>query len=126
MRHILLTIALLGVGTAALAECPSTTPDASRFPTIDGDQRVSAAWLNDTLSGNRLVLSEGTEVYNSDGSYSYLIDGDTYNAPSYRFYDNGLRCTDYPSPRFDLYVVNNGSLVLINGQGGRYVGELRD
>jgi hypothetical protein len=70
MRHIFLTTALLGIGTAALAECPPTAPNASNVSTIDGDQRVNATWLNDTLSGNRLVSAGGTEVYNSDGSYS--------------------------------------------------------
>ena len=126
MRLIFLMFALLGTSSAALADCPSSTPDVSRFPTVEGDQRVNANWLQKTLKGKRLVFSDGTEQYNADGSYLYTSGNNSWRAPSYRFYDNGFRCIDYPSPRFDYYVVNNGKIVLINGQGNRFVGSLRN
>ncbi len=126
MRNLILPFVIAAVtGGAAWAACPATAPDPARFATQPGDQKVNAAWLQQTLAGNKLAFpAGGTEIYHADGRYSYQQDGQTFDAPSYRFYDSGMRCIDYPSPRFDLYVVHDKTLVLINGQGGRFGGKL--
>jgi hypothetical protein len=105
------------------ANCPSSPP-FSPSGLAAGDQRVNAAWLEQNLAGKRLVFDDGTEVYNADGSYSYRAGNQSWDAPSYVFYENGVRCIGYGTPRFDYYVVNNGQLVLVNAQGQRFVGRL--
>jgi len=113
------------VATTVSAECPAKTPSNKRINIQQGDERVNAAWLNKHLSGQRVSFEQvGTEYYQANGSYAWKQGSQKWEAPSYRFYDNGFRCIDYPSPRFDLYVVNNGKLVLIDGTGGRYIGEI--
>ncbi|MBB97504.1 MAG: hypothetical protein CML68_23255 [Rhodobacteraceae bacterium] len=115
---------MLSFGSAALAACPDAPPSKARFNVESGDQGVTAAWLEKTLSGKKVRFDEGTEHYKSGGAYSYKSGNQTWDAPGYRFYDNGMRCIDYPSPRFDLYVVRDKQLVLINGNGGRFVGKI--
>ena len=126
MRYILLFFAIVGTSSASLAACPSSTPDVSRFNTIDGDQRVNASWLEKPLVGKQLAFTAGTEHYNTDGTYQFKKGKKTLGeAPSYRFYDNGFRCIDYPSPWFDLYVVNAGKLVFLHGSN-RSIGRLQN
>lgn len=124
MKSFLSTLALIAIGSAASADCPSQPPQGLSVNLQTGDQQVNAAWLQDNLAGRRLVFADGTENYDSDGSYSYTIGGQTYRADSYRFYDNGYRCIDYSNARFDYYVVNNGQLVLVNSDGERFTGRL--
>ena len=121
------TLVIAGVlfGSAAQADCPKKSPSIEgRVSFQNGDKRVNAAWLNKTLVGKRVKFDDGTELYANDGSYSYKAGSQTWKAPSYKFYDNGLRCIDYPQPRFDMYVVNDGKLVLINANGNRFVGKV--
>ena len=98
---------------------------------LPGDQKLNAAWLQKTLTGMKLRLSsakgrhEGTEDYRSNGAYRWVDrNGRKFDAPAYRFYDNGIRCIGYAVPRFDYYVVNDGRIVLINSAGERYTGRL--
>lgn len=87
---------------------------------------MNAAWLQKNLAGRKVVYpGNEVETYSSDGSYSYKANGQTWTANDFRFYDNGMRCIGYSNPRFDLYVVNNGQLVLVNAQKQRYVGQIR-
>lgn len=109
----------------AWASCPASPPLAPAG-LADGDQRVDAAWLEQNLAGKSLVFDEGAESFNPDGSYSYSAGGQQWDAPSYVFYDNGVRCIAYSPPRFDYYVVNAGQIVLVNAQGQRFIGRVTD
>lgn len=127
MKTLSAILAISASATAAQADCPSTPPDASKFPTSAEDQEVDARWLEKNLAGRKIIYDGGdTEHYKPDGSYSFRSNGRSYQAPGYRFYENGIRCIDYQSPRFDYYVVNNKRLIVINQQGGRFVGRLRE
>jgi hypothetical protein len=120
-------VLLLFVGAASdvSADCPAKPPSDRDVAVADGDQKVDAGFLEKTLVGKRVRYSDGTESYDESGSYSYKIGNQTWDAPSFRFYDNGFRCIDYPNgPRFDYYVVNDGKLVLINGAGERFSGKV--
>lgn len=108
----------------AFAACPSRSPSVSSVTLQADDQRVNKAWLEKTLAGKRVKFAEGTEIYNADGSYTYKVTDGSFSAPEYRFYDSGFRCIGYSDPRFDFYVVNNGKLYLINGNGGRFQGRI--
>jgi hypothetical protein len=126
MKTAILALCLVvGVVSQATANCPSKPPSDRDVALADGDQKVNAGFLEKTLVGKRVRYSDGTETYDESGSYSYKIGNQTWDAPKYRFYDNGFRCIDYPNgPRFDYYVVNDGKLVLINGAGERFQGNV--
>lgn len=118
-------LALIGMAFQAFADCPVKAPSDRSIAMVDGDQKVNAAFLEKTLVGKRVTFSDGTETYGKNGAYRYKMGSQTYDAPSYRFYDNGFRCIDYPDgPRFDYYVVNGEKLVLINGSGQRFAGKV--
>ncbi|MEV8465859.1 hypothetical protein AB0T83_03575 [Fluviibacterium sp. DFM31] len=119
-------LACLAISAApALAGgCPANAPKMG-WNIQSGDQRVSGDYLQNLLTGKKVKYgSEGTEVYKTDGSYAYLAGGKSYAAPAFRFYANGTRCIDYSSPRFDLYVVRDKKLVLLNAQGNRLAGQV--
>ncbi len=126
MRLILTVFCATLIGTIASAECPAKAPKLSKSYLSDGDQRVNAAWLQKNLSGRKVVYSgKEVETYSANGSYSYKANGQTWKANAYKFYDNGMRCIDFDKPRFDLYVVNQGRLILVNEQKQRYIGQIR-
>ncbi|MGR3621666.1 hypothetical protein, partial [Pseudophaeobacter sp.] len=88
--------------------------------------RVDVQYLTDLLSRKRVKYGNvGTEHYRKNGDYRYSAGGSNYDAGSYRFYPNGVRCIGYSNPRFDLYVVNGGKLFLINREGARLEGKVR-
>lgn len=121
-NFIPLSLALLSAGPV-LANCPSSPPwSPSNYQA--GDQKVNAAWLQENLAGKKVVFDDGTEVYGADGTYSYKAGNESWDAPSYKFYDNGMRCIGYGTARFDYYVVNNGQLVLGTSSGNRLVGRI--
>lgn len=123
IKYLLVTSFFL-ISGAALAECPKNSPNA-KWNTHSEDQRVDAAYLQKLLPGKKVKFGKaGTEVYNSDGSYTYRTSNKSYDAPNYKFYNDGVRCINYSNPRFDLYVINGKRLFLINGKGGRLKGEL--
>jgi len=122
IRYSFFVAVIVFAGAPAFADCPNTPPFSPSL--ASGDETVDAAWLSQTLVGMRLVFDDGTEVYGEDGSYSYVAGSQQWDAPSYRFYDNGVRCIGYDQPRFDYYVVNDGNLFLVNSQGNRFVGQL--
>jgi hypothetical protein len=126
MKSATLVLCLVvGVASQVSADCPAKPPSDRDVAVADGDQKVDARFLEKTLVGKRVRYSDGTESYDQNGSYSYKIGNQTWDAPIYRFYDNGFRCIDYPNgPRFDYYVVNDGKLVLINGAGERFSGKV--
>ena len=118
-------LALTFAATAVAADCPSNPPSIEgRVSFADGDQKVGTAWLEKSLAGHRVKFSDGTEHYNDNGTYTYKAGNQSWDAPGYKFYSSGLRCIDYATPRFDLYVVNDGKLVLINSGGSRLVGKI--
>ncbi|WP_108861246.1 hypothetical protein [Ruegeria sp. Alg231-54] len=115
------------IGVSAHAACPAKAPKTTKSHFSDGDQKVNAAWLQTNLAGRKVVYSgKEVETYSADGSYSYKANGQTWKANAYKFYDNGMRCIGYGDPRFDLYVVNNGKLVLVNANKQRYIGQIRN
>ncbi|AXT28198.1 hypothetical protein D1823_17470 [Ruegeria sp. AD91A] len=126
MRLFLTAICVTVIGVTAHAACPSKAPKLAKSNFSDGDQKVNAAWLQKNLGGHKVVYAgKDTETYFADGSYSYKSKGQTWKANTYKFYDNGMRCIGYQKPRFDLYVVNDGKLVLVNEKKERYVGQIR-
>ena len=119
-----LAVALVSIGTVSSASCLAKAP-SHKWNLHSDDQRLTGDYLNKTLTGKKVKYDGGTEHYRSKGRYRYQAGSDTYDAPSYHFYDNGIRCIGYSQARYDMYVVNNGKLVLINWHGGRYEGKLR-
>lgn len=121
MRIALASLFALSLSaTTALAECPTKAPSTSKIKFEPGDQRVNAAWLQNNLAGHRILFDGWSESYHSNGEYSYKSNYGNDHAPGFKFYDNGFRCIDYKKPRFDLYVVNDGKLVMIILAGVRF------
>ncbi|MCV6823884.1 MULTISPECIES: hypothetical protein [Halocynthiibacter] len=124
MKFALSFIAGTAIATGAFASCPASSPNI-KWNTHSGDQRVNAAFLQKTLPGMKVDFgSDGAEIYGADGTYIYRAGNQAYKAPSYKFYDDGTRCINYANPRFDLYVVNEKRLVLVNAAGARLEGKL--
>lgn len=119
--HWLAVLIWAGTAAVAVAAC-GTRPPVNNWNTQSGDQRVSGDYLQSLLAGKKVKFkSVGTEHYRADGTYAFRFEGQTSRAPGYRFYPDGIRCIDYPQqPRYDLYVVRDQQLVLINWVGGRY------
>lgn len=124
MKFTVCIVAAMVTSMTAYADCPSSPPKIT-WNTQSGDQRVNADYLQKLLPGKKVKFQgDGTEVYHLNGSYSYLTADKKYDAPSYKFYDDGTRCTEYSKPRFDLYVVNEKRLILVNAYGDRLEGRL--
>lgn len=125
MKEFIVFAAAMLVAGSAFAACPQKAPRHS-WNLQAGDQRVDVQYLADLLSGKRVKYGNvGTEHYRKNGDYRYSAGGSNYDAGSYRFYPNGVRCIGYSNPRFDLYVVNGGKLFLINREGARLEGKVR-
>ncbi|MBE1285606.1 MAG: hypothetical protein GJ676_20005 [Rhodobacteraceae bacterium] len=113
------------VASSVFAACPGKPPNKT-WNTQAGDQAVTNAWLEKTLTNKKVKFETGgVEHYRKDGTYRFTTGGQRYDATGYQFYSNGVRCIAYSTPRFDRYVVNNGQLVLINWQGSRYDAKIR-
>lgn len=127
MRFFVAALAIAICTGPAQAYCPNNAP-GHQWNIHSSDQAVGKTFLQKNLVGKRVRYNvsggTGTERYNPDGTYTYRLNNDVYDAPTYRFYNNGVRCIAYASPRYDRYVVNGGKVVLINWQGGRYEGTL--
>ncbi|KIC21518.1 hypothetical protein [Leisingera sp. ANG-Vp] len=125
MKSFIVFAAALFAAGSASAACPGKAPKQN-WNLQAGDQRVSGQYLTKLLSGKKVKFgSAGTEQYRKDGGYRYSTGGQNYNAGSYKFYADGVRCIGYSNLRYDLYVVNNGKLVVINREGGRFEGKVR-
>lgn len=121
---IIFTAFSLGLLTLpALAACPNQTI-SHNWAIESGDQRVSGDYMNKLVAGRKVRLGNNQEHYRKNGRYSVRVNGQTFNADSYRFYSDGSRCIGYDEPRFDLYVVQNGQLILINVNGGRFAAQV--
>lgn len=109
------------LAASASADCPAKPP-RMKWNTHSDDQRLSAEYLAKLLSGKTVKYDGGgRERYQKNGQYTYSEGGKKWSANAFRFYDGGVRCIGYsPEPRFDLYVANNGKLILVNARGGRY------
>lgn len=124
LSRIFLSLIVPFVAGAAVAGCPNSPPKMN-WNAHSGDQRVDAAYLQKLLTGKMVNFgSDGTEIYNKNGTYTYRTSAKSYDAPSYKFYNNGVRCINYSNPRFDLYVVNEKRLILVNAKGNRMEGKL--
>ena len=126
MKLVFLALSIFVIASSADAACPAKAPKVKKSNLVSGDQKVNAAWLQKNLAGRKVVYPGNlVETYKPDGSYSFKADGQVWAASAYKFYENGMRCIGYEQPRFDLYVVNNGQLILVNEQKQRYVGKIR-
>ncbi|MBO9453467.1 hypothetical protein J7426_24625 [Tropicibacter sp. R16_0] len=126
MGRLILSFVFICIGTVGFSACPKASPKVAKSFLKSGDQRVNAAWLEKNLSGRKIVFPSGEfERYWDNGSYSYHSGGQKWAANSYKFYDSGMRCIGYSTPRFDLYVVNGGKLVLVNQNKERYVAKIK-
>lgn len=103
-----------------MAECPAKAPSTSKITFESGDQRVNVDWLESNLSGHKVHYEGWREIYHPNGEYSYRSNNGNDHAPGFKFYNSGFRCIDYKRPRFDMYVVNNGKLVMIAMFGVRF------
>lgn len=126
MKAVVTLIGAMVLGAGAVdAACPGKAPKKN-WNTQAGDQSVDHKWLERTLSNKKVVFSAGgTEHYRKNGAYRFSAGGQRYDADGYQFYSNGVRCIAYSNPRFDRYVVNDGTLILINWQGERYEAKVR-
>lgn len=116
--------AIVVAAAPVFASCPDNPPRI-KWNTHSGDQRVNDAYLQKLLPGKKVKFgSDGTEVYKKNGSYTYRTSKGNFDAPNYRFYKDGTRCINYANPRFDLYVVNDKRLILINAKGWRGEGKV--
>ncbi|MCA0872353.1 hypothetical protein LCL97_16080 [Seohaeicola saemankumensis] len=122
-RAFAIAAAVLVAAAPAFAACPDKAPRI-KWNTHSGDQRVNDAYLQKLLPGKKVRFDSGYESYNKNGSYTFRAGSQKHDAPSYRFYKDGSRCINYANPRFDLYVVNDKRLILVNAQGGRYQGKV--
>lgn len=124
MRFAIYLFAAVFVTQNAFASCPSSPPVVI-WNTHDGDQRVNADFLQRVLAGRMVKYGrEGTEFYFRNGTYMYRTSGGEFEAPTYKYYDDGSRCINFVNPRFDLYVVNDRRLIMINVEGGRLEGKI--
>ena len=112
--------------SAADAACPKKVPNFA-WALDAKDQRVTGSYVSDKVKGKKVTFKEGgTENYLADGGYFFKLGSDKWVARGVKFYENGVRCIDYPrAPRFDLYVENKKKLVLINQYNERFVARVR-
>ena len=114
------TAGFIAIGGAADAKC-SNKAIKQNWNFQSDDVRISGKFLEKTVIGKLVSYGdEGTEHYGADGSYFYKSNEGKWDAKGVVYYKDGSRCLDYANgPRYDMYVVNNKRLVLINGHGGR-------
>ncbi len=124
MKLISTAIGVIMFATSAIAGCPASAPKIN-WNLQSGDQRVDSAYLEKLLTKKKVQFEGGVEHYRSGGKYRYSAGGQKYDAPAYSFYNSGVRCIGYNQPRFDLYVVNGGKLILVNANGGRFEGKVK-
>lgn len=114
---------------SAMADCPARAP-AHGWNVQGGDRRVNAGFLENALVGHTVLYDLGggtaTEQFARDGSHVWSSGGASRTAPTFRFYRDGVRCIGYAQPRFDLFVIANKRLVLIDTAGQRHGGALQD
>ena len=126
MKAILAAI-LVVVATSASAACPPQSPGTGAVEFDPADERLDDGWFASEVYGGTIEFDGGVETYNLDGSYIYTYDQteEGWDAPEYRFYENGMRCIAYDTGlRFDLYVKNAGDLVMITSSGERFKGRI--
>lgn len=122
------TLAALALGctvsSSALAAC-SEAPIRHNWAVQAGDQRVTGDFVRQTVLGHKVRFEGAYEDYKKNGGYVFKDgNGNTYNPDGYVFYADGTRCLNYPEPRYDLYVVRDQKLVLINRLGERFTARL--
>lgn len=119
------TILAMGLalwGTAATA-C-SDIPLNFNWNTASDDQRVSGEFVKKTVLGRQVRYEDGYEDYRANGDYFYVTPSQRFTADGYVFYADGSRCLNYPTPRYDLYVIRGNKLWVINQGGGRFEGRV--
>lgn len=125
MKCLLIAGVAAFLATNATAECPAKPPSI-KWNTHSSDKKVDDAYLQKLLTGRKVKFQYGgTEHYKKNGSYRYSDSSGSYTAKSYKFYSSGVRCIGYPTARFDRYVVDGKTLVLINSVGGRYEAKVK-
>ena len=100
-----------------------TTANAFDWNIKNGDQRVTGKQVKSMVFGKIVKFKDGSkEHYKANGTYVFQDNSKTYPPVDYKFFKDGKRCMyfDGGGRRCDMYVMNNGKLVLINAQGKRY------
>ena len=106
-------IALLALATPGFA---------ADWPLRDGDVPLDPAAI-DALAGRTLTFyDDGQSRYSAGGSYSYTYSSGDSAFGTYDVADDGSICVTFRNGfgRCDLYVQNNGRLILITEDGERY------
>lgn len=116
------TLAFALWGTASLA-C-SSGPINFDWNIQAGDQRISGDSLQETVLGRKVRFGAEYEHYRRNGSYVFFDGQNQYRPDGYVIYADGSRCLNYNPARYDLYVVRDGKLMLINQRGERYPARL--
>jgi hypothetical protein len=113
-RHLLAAL-VLGM-TAAGA-------NAADWATRTGDTMLTPDEVAARIGGQSLVFYDGgTSVYGPGSDYAYVYtDGDRVPG-EYRIAEDGAVCIAFRNgaTRCDLYVLNNGRMLLIDEKGDRY------
>ncbi|UWR07738.1 MULTISPECIES: hypothetical protein [Ruegeria] len=107
------------------AACAASPLWAAEWAVRPGDIPLSPAELN-ALAGRTLTFyDDGQSKYSAGGAYSYTysaVNGGGTAFGTYRIAADGSICVQYRNgfDRCDLYVRNNGRLILITEKGERY------
>ncbi|MEL6414337.1 MAG: hypothetical protein AAFQ15_05295 [Pseudomonadota bacterium] len=112
------TLVFAAWGSAALA-C-SSDPLNFDWNIQPGDQRITGDFLEQTVRGKKVRFGAEYEHYRRNGRYTFFDGQNQYRADSYVIYADGSRCINYSPARYDLYVMRDGKLLLINERGERY------
>ncbi len=107
------------------AACAATPLGAADWVTRPGDVPLDPDEL-DALAGRTLTFyDDGRSKYSAGGAYSYTysaVNGGGTAFGTYSVAEDGSICVQYRNgfDRCDLYVRNNGRLILITEKGERY------
>lgn len=117
-NRIALAISIVSFSCISLA----TKSLADEWNIKEGDQRLTADELDESLVGHQLLYEGGQKsVFRPDGTYEFHVGGEVYEY-FYSFTGDGTVCitsSDFGS-RCDLIVINSGNYYSINEAGDRY------
>lgn len=111
----------LSILTALVLAAPVA---AQSFDLRDGDERIARQEMTERLSGQTVrFFDDGASEYYADGRYTYTYANNGGTAYGYwRVEDEGAVCVEFVNgfSRCDLYVRNDGRLILLDEKGNRF------